>query len=156
MHAHGLHSATQKGSPCGLSQCDSCLSDLAWVQVSAGAAHSLFVGQHGQLWGCGSNTELQSAEEQSMSSIAAPQRILGAAGRPVRFAVAAGSHSLAVLEQQPKSNEQLRRSFGTPLASSHDQWASRHTVSAFSPSFGTSFASLFAFKCSYALCVNYI
>ena len=76
-----------------------------------------------------------------MSSVAAPQRILGSAGRPVRFAVAAGSHSLAVLEKQPQSNEELRRSFGTPVASPHDQWASMHTVSAVSPSFVASFAS---------------
>ena len=86
------------------------------LQVSAGAAHSLFVGQHGQLWGCGSNTEVQLAQEHSVSSAAAPQRILHAAGRPVRFAVAAGAHSLAVLEQQPQTNGQLRHSLGTSPA----------------------------------------
>lgn len=85
----------------------------ARLQVSAGAAHSLFVGQHGQLWGCGSNTELQLAQEQSVGTAALPQRILQAADRPVRFAVAAGAHSLAVLEQHPQANGQLRSSSGT-------------------------------------------
>ena len=47
-----------------------------------------------------------------MSSAAVPQRILHAAGRSVRFAVAAGAHSLAVLEQQPQTNGDLRRSLG--------------------------------------------
>ena len=51
-----------------------------------------------------------------MSSAAVPQRILHAAGRPVRFAVAAGAHSLAVLEQQPQTNGDLRRSLGTSPA----------------------------------------
>ena len=93
---------------------------IVWVQVSAGVAHSLFVGQAGQLWGCGSNAELQLSQEQSMSSAPTPLRLLpAAAGRPVRFAVAAGSHSLAVLEEQPHTNGQLRRSIGgQPLASS--------------------------------------
>lgn len=52
-----------------------------------------------------------------MSSAAVPQRILHAAGRPVRFAMAAGAHSLAVLEQQPQTNGDLRRSLGTFLGS---------------------------------------
>lgn len=93
---------------------------IVWVQVSAGVAHSLFVGQAGQLWGCGSNAELQLSQEQSMSSAPTPLRLLpAAAGRPVRFAVAAGSHSLAVLEEWPHTNGQLRHSIGgQPLASS--------------------------------------
>ena len=84
--------------------------------MSAGAAHSLFVGQHGQLWGCGSNAELQLAQQQPVGSAAVPQRLLHAAGRAVRFSVAAGAHSLAVLEQHPQINGQLRSSFGTVSA----------------------------------------
>ena len=93
---------------------------IVWVQVSAGVAHSLFVGQAGQLWGCGSNAELQLSQEQSMSSAPTPLRLLPtAAGQPVRFAVAGGSHSLAVLEKRPHTSGQLRRSIGgQPLASS--------------------------------------
>ena len=39
-----------------------------------------------------------------------PRRLLQSAGRAVRFALAAGHHSLAVLDEQPRSNRQLRRS----------------------------------------------
>ena len=88
------------------------LDILACEQVSAGAAHSLFTGQQGQLWGCGSNAERQLAKEDADEDGAAPvtRRLLQSAGHAVRFAVAAGHHSLAVLEKQPRSNRQLRRS----------------------------------------------
>ena len=50
-----------------------------------------------------------------MSSAPTPLRLLpAAAGQPVRFAMAAGSHSLAVLEARPHTNGQLRRSIGGP------------------------------------------
>ena len=80
-------------------------------QVSAGAAHSLFTGKQGQLWGCGSNAERQLAQEDAEEGGGAllPRRLLQSAGRAVRFAVAAGHHSLAVLEEQPRANRQLRR-----------------------------------------------
>ena len=91
-------------------QCD--LKNLACEEVSGGAAHSLFTGQQGQLWGCGSNAERQLAQEDADEAGGAPvpRRLLQSAGRAVRFAVAAGHHSLAVLEKQPRSHRQLRRS----------------------------------------------
>ena len=85
---------------------------LAYEQVSAGAAHSLFTGKEGPLWGCGSNAErqlaLDGADEDGGAPV--PRRLLQSAGRAVRFAVAAGHHSLAVLDEQPRCNQQLRRS----------------------------------------------
>lgn len=90
-------------------QCE--VGSPACEQVSAGAAHSLFTGQQGQLWGCGSNAERQLAQEPASSGdVPVPRRLLQSAGRAVRFAVAAGHHSLAVLEEQTRSNGQLRRS----------------------------------------------
>ena len=88
------------------------MGSLAYEQVSAGAAHSLFTGKQGQLWGCGSNAERQLAQEGADGDGGAPvpRRLLQSAGRSVRFAVAAGHHSLAVLDEQPRSNRQLRRS----------------------------------------------
>ncbi len=77
-------------------------------QVSAGARHSFFLGPRDELWGSGANDEGQLAL-QSVSSVALPTRIPGLPGLPLRFAVAAGDHTIAVVEESSPQNGGLQR-----------------------------------------------
>lgn len=89
--------------------CEAETAAAVTAQISAGGRHSFFLGRDDELWACGSNDEgqlaleqsAQSAEQsvQSMPSVALPARVPGLPCLPLRFAVAAGDHSIAVVEE---------------------------------------------------------
>lgn len=101
MYAHGL----LHGAPMGMVACmRRGVSARCSVQVSAGAAHTLFVTARGELWGAGCSEERQLALDDP-ADVPGPCPVPGLpADRPVRFAVAAGDHSIAVLESAPHQN----------------------------------------------------